>query len=233
MINGGKIERFPLLKDIQNKCQLFIKDVRDKKTKTLKDFQEIIYNIETSSEFNYYFLRFLKENNLSYIEDNITWNYENNLKLLKETLDDNYFYSLEKEERPNPLQEISNILKDYILVYENQEEINSDEYTYEKLLQKYQLNFEKLNFPLITGIERLRVKYYKDLLIENDISTNCGLMKNYIMNMEKDKDIFGNSLNDNKFNLKTYLLILTLTTTFKIDNEEIICNFFSKKYFKG
>lgn len=65
----------------------------------------------------------------------------------------------------------------------------------------------------------MRVKYYKDLLIENDISTNCGLMKNYIMNMEKDKDIFGNSLNDNKFNLKTYLLILTLTTTFKIDNE--------------
>ena len=228
----GKKEEFPLLKDIQYKCQSFIKDIRDKKTKTLKDFQEIIYNIETSSEFNYYFLRFLKENNLSYIEDGVTWNYENNLKLLKETLDDNYFYSLEKEERPNPLQEISNILKDYILVYENQEEINSDEYTYEKLLQKYQLNFEKLNFPLITGIERLRVKYYKDLLIENDISTNCGLMKNYIMNMEKDKDIFGNSLNDNKFNLKTYLLILTLTTTFKIDNEEIICNFFSKNILK-
>ena len=43
MINGGKIEGFPLLKDIQNKCQLFIKDIRDKKTKTLKDFQEIIY----------------------------------------------------------------------------------------------------------------------------------------------------------------------------------------------
>ena len=145
-------------------------------------------------------------------------------------MDDNYFYSLVKEERSDPLQEISNILKDYILVYENQEEINNNEneYTYEKLLQKYQLNFEKFNFPLITGIERLRVKYYKDLLIENDISTNCGLMKNYIMNMEKDKDIFDNSLNDYKFNLKTYLLILTLTTTFKIDNEDIICNFFSK-----
>ena len=170
----------------------------------------------------------MKENNLSYIEDNITWNYENNLKLLKETLDDNYFYSLEKEERPNPLQEISNILKDYILIYENQEEINSDEYTYEKLFEKYQLNFEKLNFPLITGIERLRVKYYKDLLLENDISTNSGLMKNYIINMEKDKDIFDNSLNDNKFNLKTYLLILTLTKTFQVDNEEIICNFFTK-----
>ena len=78
-----EIDGFPLLKDIQNKCQSFIKDIRDKKTKTLKDFQEIIYNIETSSEFNYYFLRFLKENNLSYIEDNITWNYETNLKLLK------------------------------------------------------------------------------------------------------------------------------------------------------
>ena len=152
MINGGKIERFPLLKDIQNKCQLFIKDVRDKKTKTLKDFQEIICDIETSSEFNYYFLRFLKDNNLSYMEDNKTRTYETKLKLLKETLDDNYFYSLEKEERPNPLQEINNILKDYILIYENQEEINNDEYTYEKLFEKYQLNFEKLNFPLITGI---------------------------------------------------------------------------------
>ena len=224
----GKKEEFPLLKDIQYKCQSFIKDIRDKKTKTLKDFQEIICDIETSSEFNYYFLRFLKDNNLSYMEDNKTWNYETKLKLLKETLDDNYFYSLEKEERPNPLQEISNILKDYILIYENQEEINSDEYTYEKLFEKYQLNFEKLNFPLITGIERLRVKYYKDLVLENDISTNCGLMKNYIINMEKDKNIFDNSLNDNKFNLKTYLLILTLTKTFQIDNEEIICNFFTK-----
>lgn len=296
----GNEESYPLLKDIQDKCNLFIKDLRRNKTKTIEEFRKIIYSIETSSEFNYYFLKFLKENNISYREDGQNWNYNKNLKMLKETLTDEDYKSLEGEKtRQNPLKEIKNILNYYVKIYKekikqkkqkrnnkrkNQEikkdknkrlqdkrnnkieiknqsdkkesgknkkdkrknkiEINNSKginneikYSYNALIIKNKLNFQKLNFPLITGIERLRLKYYRDLLLENDITTNCGLMEEYIINMEKDTDIFNDSLNDTKFNPKIFLLILTLTTLFDQANNKNICNFFTKnildKDYKG
>ena len=296
---NGKEESYSLLKDIQDKCSAFIKDIRRHKQKTLEDFKEIIYNIETSSEFNYYFLKFLKENKISYYEDGQKWDYKENLKMLKETLTDEYYKSLgEKMARKNPLEEIINILKYYVMIYKeklkkkkfkkikrankndkrrtrirtkkrdnkkngaNKKDkgrtkankfykgmkrvntknkknneidgkniINVDsKYNYNTLILKNQLNFQKLNFPLITGIERLRVNYYRDLILEKDITTNCGKMEKYIMNMNEDKDIFNNTLDNIKFNSKTFLLILTLTTTFDISNDVKICNFFTKKF---
>jgi hypothetical protein len=99
---------------------------------------------------------------------------------------------------------------------------------YRNLTKMYPKNFTKLNFPLVTGIERLRLKYYRDLIIEKNISTNCHKLKSYIEMIEKDKDIFNYSLDDYKFNSKIYLLILILTTTFQATNSNLICNFFTK-----
>ena len=301
----GKEKSYPLLKDIQYKCNSFIKDLRKNKPKTLKEFKEVIYNIETSSEFNYHFLKFLKENKITYEEDEQTWDYDLNFKMLKETLTDKDFASLEKNKiRSNPLEEIKNILNYYVQIYleklknkrkrkfkgkknknrnnkrkyktnnknkgkneqiyknENEKRnisqvkrktrnINKDKrknkkketleknlkekteerkYNYTKLIHQNKLDFQKLNFPLITGIERLRVKYYRDLILEKDITTNCGLMEKYISNMEKDEDIFNDSLNDVKFNSKTFLLILMLTTIFNKENDKNICNYFTKKF---
>ena len=300
----GKEESYQLLKDIQYKCNSFIKDLRKNKPKTLEEFKEIIYKIETSSEFNYHFLKFLKENKITYEEDGQTWDYDANFKMLKETLTDKDYESLEKNiTRSNPLEEIKNILNYYVQIYmeklkkrrmlkfkrinkknrknnrkyrtnnkskRKNERIDKDEmkkrninkdkrktrkvnkdkrknkkkdtfkknlkekikeakYNYEKLILQNELNFQKLNFPLITGIERLRVKYYRDLILENDITDNCGRMEKYIKNIEKDKDIFNDSLNDIKFNSKTFLLILMLTTIFDKGNDENISNYFTKK----
>ena len=266
----GKEESYPLLKDIIEKCNLFINDLHKKKQKTLEDFKEIIFNIETSSEFNYYFLKFLKENNITYKEDGQKWNFKINFEMLKETLTDKDYNSLQKiSYRANPLEEIQSILKEYLNIYKkqiqdikdkrkNKKEIKrmnlrankrekrlnrkdkrknklhttnitdgniENKYCYNDITKKYQLEFQKLNFPLVTGIERLRVKYYRDLILEKDITNNCGSMEKYIMNMEKDKDIFNDSLNNITFNSKTFLLILTLTKTFEGVNDYCVPTF--------
>ena len=81
---------------------------------------------------------------------------------------------------------------------------------------------------ILYAIERLRVIYYKELIFDNDISTNCYLIKPYINMIEKDKEIFNNKLDDKQFNLKTYLLIIILTKTFLGENSDLICDFLSK-----
>ena len=109
----GKEESYPLLRDIQEKCNSFIKDLRDNNEKNLENYKGIISNIETSSEFNYYFLKYLKENDISYEEDGQTWNYKKNFDMLKETLTDKHFKLLgNKRKRLKPLDEITDILKD-------------------------------------------------------------------------------------------------------------------------
>ena len=56
-------------------------------------------------------------------------------------------------------------------------------------------------------------------------------MERYIINMEKDEDIFNDSINDIKFNSKTFLLILMLTKIFDTGNDINICNYFTKNFF--
>ena len=229
IIIESKKEKFCRLSYIQKKCNAFLKDIHAHKKKTLEEFRKIIFDIETCSEFNYYFLKFLKDNKMTYIEEGEKWDYQSNLDMLKETLTDKHYKLLENKTRPNPLEEIQNILKEYLEISNkgNKNE-KKNENTFANLILKNPLSFQKLNFPLISGIERLRVKYYKDLILEKDITTNCKLMKSYISIMNKDKDIFNYHLNEDKFNPKTFLLILTLTTTFNVDRYEMICNFFKK-----
>ena len=145
----GKFENFYLLKNIQEKCSNFIKEIRvDYKKKTLKDFKKIISTIETNSELNYYFLKYLKEKNITYKEYKKDLNYKTNLNELKETLTDKQFKLLDEEERENPSEEIITILKEYVT-----NKVNNIENVYKNLVSKFTLSFTKLNFPLVTGLK--------------------------------------------------------------------------------
>lgn len=226
IIDGVKKE-LPLLKNIKDKCDNFVKGiVNGNIIKSHNDYCEIIKRIETCSELNYYFLSYLKKNNIKYIYEGEEWDYKKNLEILEETLTNEQYFALEKTERPNPLDEIRNILKEFITI--GYSEIKKRPYKYSKLKKKYPIKFIKLNYPLFNGIERLRARYYRDLAIEKNISATCVNLKSYIQIMEQDKEIFNDSLDTYDFNPKIYLLILTLTTTFNIKNKEIICNFFTK-----
>ena len=66
--------------------------------------------------------------------------------------------------------------------------INSEN-KYKELVTEFPISFTKLNFPLITGIERLSLKYYRDFLIKKDLSNICRMMKSYIEIMENDKEL--------------------------------------------
>ena len=222
-----KEEGYSLLKTIQEKCKKFIKDIKDSKAKTLEDYKKMVSDIETCSELNYHFLNYLKKNKISYDENGEKWDYKTNLEILKETLTNAQYQLLENENKSNPLEEIISILKEYVNI-KNLKKKQNRKAKYHNLTKIYPKNFTKLNFPLVTGIERLRLKYYRDLIIEKNISTNCHKLKSYIEMIEKDKDIFNYSLDDYKFNPKIYLLILILTTTFQATNSNLICNFFTK-----
>ena len=157
-----KQESFYLLKDIQKSCKDFVNEIFiEHKKKTLDDYKKIISNIKTCSELNYSFLRYLKDNNISYEENGEKCDYKSNFVMLKETLTNEQFKLLEGGNRDNPLDEIFNLLKEYV---SNQENDIKD--GYKNLMNKYPISFVKLNSPLVLGIERLRVKYYRDLLVE-------------------------------------------------------------------
>ena len=224
VVDGNNKEVFPL-KDIEQKCDAFVADIKNGKNKVLKEYQEIIYNIETSSEFNFYFLKFLKENDISYEEEGDKWDYESNFKALKDTLTDEQIFRLITLK--NPLTEIHNVLKELTFDKKGLTPVQKNA-KFQNIVSKFSKTFNKLNFPLINSIESLRLKYYKELILDNNISNNCFNMKKYIDILDQDKDIFNGSLNEQKLNQKTYLLILTLTKTFELANQEQIINFFTK-----
>lgn len=223
----GKKEQFTLLKNIKEQCDSFVKDlVKGNFNKSCEDYNKIISKIETCSELNYYFLSYLKNNKITYMDGGEEWDYKKNLGMLEETLTNKQYFLLEKEDRSNPLDEIKDILKEFVKIGNSAKKKNYSKYL--KLKQKYPLKFKKLNYPLFSGIERLRERYYRDLVIEKNISLECAKLNSYIKIMEKDNEIFNDSIDTYDFNPKIYLLILTLTTTFNYNNKELICNFFTK-----
>jgi len=205
-----KIQPFDFLYNIQDNIKYYLKNI-------IKDFQLVEFNvlktyidtIETNPELNYCFLKILKDKNITYEDNGETWDYNSNLKMLGETLTDEQFELLGNSKRENPLKELQEILKAYLY------KTNTDDKTkLSPFIQKYQYLDARLNFPLITAIERKRVEYYKTLLFEEDI-TNCfAHCDYYIENMDKDSDIIDYSLDDVKFCPKTYLLILALKENF-------------------
>ena len=94
-------------------------------------------------------------------------------------------------------------------------------------IKKYENLDARLNFPLITTIERKRIEYYKTLLFEEDLNDCCLNCDYYFENMHKDKDIIDYSLDNIKFCPKTYLLILALKENFLNENFKSL-TFFTK-----
>ena len=89
---------------------------------------------------NYYFLSYLKKNNIKYMDQGEEWDYKKNLERLEETLTNEQYFSLEENERPNPLDEIRNILNEFISI--GNSEIKKRHSKYLKLKSKYPLKFK-------------------------------------------------------------------------------------------
>ena len=112
----GKEEVYPLLKHFYDKTLTFIEEIKNNVQKNLEDFNEILSHVETCSDLNYYFLKYLKENKIVYQEEGIDWDYDKNLDILKETLTNAQYQSLVNSNRENPLEEIILILNEYISI---------------------------------------------------------------------------------------------------------------------
>lgn len=222
IVNGEK-KSYYFLKIIQNNLENFLQTIRKNPFKVdCRELKIKIDRIETNSELNYYFLKELKDKNIVYKDNDEKWDYKSNLKMLKETLTQKHYRLLENKEPENSFKELQEILIAYSLNYKG------DHTKLLPFIQKYEKLDVRLNFPLITAIERKRLEYYKTLLFENDITQNCIPLDWYFENMHRDTDIINYSLDDIKFSKKTYLLILTLTEGFTGNEPKLVSTFFSK-----
>ena len=126
-----------------------IKSLKDDDTNKLEELKKIISKIEIIPEINFEFLKVLKIQNASYEENGEHWDYSSNFNMLNETLTSGQYQSLEKKLPNNPLNVLINFLKT-ISIAKTED--------YQKLLAD-KINYT-LNFPLIYGIECLRLWYY-------------------------------------------------------------------------
>ena len=225
IIIEGHQKMFPLLKDVEQQIQINLKNVIQNiknKDKLLYELKNMVKRNEINSELNYYFLKNLKDRDIKYEENGETWDYTSNMKKLKETLTEYHYELLDSKKSTNPLTELKLILKAYV---KKELEDNNSEINYYKSL--YVNKDIRFNFPLVSGIERLRIEYYKKLILEKDISEYCPLIDSYIDVLDKDKDIIEFSLDETKFCPKTYLLMIILNN-FNIEKSDLISNFLIK-----
>ena len=89
--------------------------------------------------------------------------------MLKDTLTSSQYKILTNKLPENPLNELINLLKNII---------ETDKKDYRKLL-KDRVNYS-FNFPLIDGIERLRLYYYKNYILDANTFENIKYLENYI-----------------------------------------------------
>ena len=175
-----------------------IKTLNYNEAKKFMILKRIVSKIEIIPEINFEFLKLLKVQNITYEENNEIWNYETNFTMLKDTLTSSQYKILTNKLPENPLNELINLLKSII---------ETDKKDYRKLLKDRIVNYS-FNFPLIDGIERLRLYYYKNYILNANTFENIKYLENYIKNIDKDKDIFDVNIDENKFGLKIYFLIL-------------------------
>ena len=192
-----------------------IKSLKDDDTNKLEELKKIISKIEIIPEINFEFLKVLKIQNASYEENGEHWDYSSNFNMLNETLTSGQYQSLEKKLPNNPLNVLINFLKT-ISIAKTED--------YQKLLAD-KINYT-LNFPLIYGIERLRLWYYINYIKNTNTFNNIKSMIDYISNIEKDKDITETNVDSNEFSLKIYLLVLYVSDLMSQDNV-----YFANQYF--
>ena len=194
-----------------------IKSLKDDDTNKLEELKKLISKIEVMPEITFEFLKVLKIQNASYEENGEHWDYSSNFNMLNETLTSDHYHSLEKKFPNNPLNVLINFLKTISIAKAED---------YQKLLSD-KINYT-LNFPLIYGIERLRLWYYINYIKNANTFENIQNMNDYISNIEKDKDIIETNLDSNEFNLKIYLLVLYVSVLMSPDNVYYANQFFLK-----
>ena len=143
------LEKKPLLHEIISKAASRFNSIRnlpDEDYKKYQELREIISEIEIIPEINFEFLKILQKNKISYIENGENSDYNSYFNKLKETLTSEQNKFLEKKDPINPLEGLIKLLKKISVAKEEE---------YQDIL-KDKLNYT-LNFPLIDGIERLRL----------------------------------------------------------------------------
>jgi len=195
-----------------------IKSLKDDDTNKLEELKKIISKIEIIPEITFEFLKVLKIQNASYEENGEHWDYSSNFNMLNKTLTSDQYQSLEKKLPHNPLNVLINFLKT-ISIAKTED--------YQKLLAD-KIN-DTLNFPLIYGIERLRLWYYINYIKNINTFKNIKNMKDYISNIEKDnKDITETNVDSNEFSLKVYLLVLYVSDLMNKKNAYYANQYFLK-----
>lgn len=194
-----------------------IKSLKDDDTNKLEELKKIISKIEIIPEITFEFLKVIKIQNASYEENGEHWDYSSNFNMLNETLTSDQYQSLEKKLPNNPLNVLINFLKTISIA-------NTEDY--QKLLADK--NNDTLNFPLIYGIERLRLWYYINYIKNINTFKNIKNMKDYISNIEEDKDITETNIDSNEFSLKVYLLVLYVSDLMNKKNAYYANQYFLK-----
>ena len=142
-----------------------IKTLNYNETKKFMILKRIVSKIEIITEINFEFLKLLKIENMISEENNEIWNYETNFTMLKDILTSSQYKILTNKLPENPLNELINLLKSII---------ETDKKDYRKLLKDRIVNYS-FNFPLIDGIERLRLYYYKNYILDINTFENINI----------------------------------------------------------
>ena len=204
---SNKSNDYKLLSDLYSiklSCFNEIKDLNNK----FDALKQIIEFIEVEPRINYSFLLELKEKKLEYYENEEKWDFQKNFYMLQKTLTTDEVKSLTGEDIINPIDELKNTFSE--IISNKISEVNRYEF----------------NFPVIYGIERLRLKFYETYLILKK-NNYYKLFKDYVDIIDKDEDIRKYSPDDYGFCPKMYLFILTITEMIP-DCEKLI---YLKKYF--
>jgi len=212
------LEKRPLLYEFISKARSrfnSIKSLPDEDYKKYQELREIISEIEIIPEINFEFLKILKKNKISYIQNGENYDYNSNFNMLKETLTSEQYKFLEKKDPINPLERLIKLLKKISVAKEEE---------YQEIL-KDKLDYT-LNFPLIDGIERLRLWYYMNYILNENTFNNIKSMKDYIDVIQLDKDITSLDIDKTNFGIKIYFVILYLS-----DLMTIHISFYSRMYF--
>lgn len=188
---SNKSKDYKLLSELYSIKLNYFNKIKDLKNK-FNDLKQIIEFIEVDPRINYSFLLELKEKKLEYYENGEKWDFQKNFYMLQKTLTTNELKSLTGKDIINPIDELINTFS--AIISNKNCEVNRYEF----------------NFPVIYGIERLRLKFYETYIILKK-NKHYNLFEDYVKIINKDEDIIKYSPDDYGFCPKMYLFILTIT----------------------
>lgn len=211
-----------LLKETYNEYMNLYKNIKEEEK--FESLLKIVNKIDVDPSINLDFLVELKKGKKEYNINNEVFNYDKKFNLLKGTLTiDGYKQLTGKSESINPIGEIKDLLLNII-------DTNKDK----KLIQIDEM--PEFNFPIIYGIERLRLEFYKTY-INLKSRDDFNIFKEYIDIIDEDNEIKKYSINNYELCPKIFLFVLILTELLDYTNNKKFLNLFfiknTTKYIKS